>query len=169
VSTARRETARLLAEALHLTGAGRIAFEAAARGRVPVADVPDRPHPADSMAAATRTLPRDIASFTGRDPELDYLLKTYSDAPAGGGVIGICAIGGMAGIGKTALAVHAAHRLAACFPDGQIFLPLHGHVSGQRPVDPADALASLLQTAGLAVESIPDGLETRTRLWRDRL
>jgi tetratricopeptide (TPR) repeat protein len=75
----------------------------------------------------------------------------------------------MAGIGKSAFAVHAAHRLAAGFPDGQIFLYLHGHTPGQRPVDPADALASLLQTAGVAVAQIPPGLEGRMRLWRDYL
>ena len=54
----------------------------------------------------------------------------------------------MAGVGKTAFAVHAAHQLAPRFPAGQIFLPLHGHTPGQRPVDPADALASLLLTGG---------------------
>ena len=53
----------------------------------------------------------------------------------------------MAGIGKTAFAVHAAHQLASRFPDGQIFLPLHGHTPGHAPVDPEDALASLLLTA----------------------
>jgi class 3 adenylate cyclase len=60
-------------------------------------------------AAATRTLPRDLASFTGRQHELQELV----DAVAGAGaVVGIHAIGGMAGVGKTALAVHAAHQLA---------------------------------------------------------
>ena len=118
------------------------------------------------MAAATRTLPRDIASFTGRRHELAEL----ADAAAGaGGVVSIHAIGGMAGIGKTAFAVHAAHRLAGRFPGGQIFLPLHGHTPGQQPVDPADALASLLLTIGVPAGQIPADLEARTGLWRDRL
>src|SRR5260370_32974842 len=73
----------------------------------------------------------------------------------------------MAGVGKTAFAVHAAHRLAASFPDGQFFLPLHAHTPGQRPVGPADALASLLLTAGLAAAQIPPGLEARAARWRD--
>jgi hypothetical protein len=75
----------------------------------------------------------------------------------------------MAGIGKTAFAVHAAHRLADRFPGGQIFVPLHGHTPGQQPVEPADALASLLLTAGVAAAQIPPGLEARMALWRDRL
>ena len=81
----------------------------------------------------------------------------------------IHAIGGMAGVGKTAFAVHAAHRLAGRFPGGQIFLPLHGHTPGQRPVDPADALASLLLAAGVPAAQVPAGLEARMALWRDRL
>jgi len=117
-------------------------------------------------AAAARTLPRDLASFTGRQHELAELV----DAAAGsGGVVGIHAIGGMAGVGKTAFAVHAAHRLAGRFPAGQIFLPLHGHTPGQRPVDPGDALASLLLTAGVPAAQIPPGVEARMALWRDRL
>ena len=82
-------------------------------------------------------------------------------------MVGIHAIGGMAGIGKTTLAVHAAHQLAPGFPDGQIFLPLHAHTPGQRPVDPADALASLLLTAGIGPGQIPPGVEARAGRWRD--
>jgi tetratricopeptide (TPR) repeat protein len=91
------------------------------------------------------------------------------DAAAGGGVVGIHAIGGMAGVGKTAFAVHAAHQLAGRFPDGQFFLPLHAHTPGQRPVEPADALASLLLTAGVPAPQIPPGVEARAARWRDRV
>jgi tetratricopeptide (TPR) repeat protein/transcriptional regulator with XRE-family HTH domain len=159
-ATPRRETVRLLADALGLTGQARAEFEAVARGRpVPAGPVAD-------AAAAMRTLPRDIASFTGRQHELEQLVEA---AAGSGGVVGIHAIGGMAGVGKTAFAVHAAHRLADRFPSGQIFLPLHGHTPGQQPVDPADALASLLLTAGVPPGQIPPGLEARMALWRDRL
>jgi len=150
--TARRETIRLLAEALGLTGPERDRFEAVARGRAAGA----------AVAGATRTLPRDVASFTGRERELTQLAGTA-------GVVGIHAIGGMAGVGKTAFAVHAAHQLSAQFPDGQIFLPLHGHTPGQQPVAPADALASLLQTAGVAARQIPADTDARAALWRDHL
>ena len=72
-------------------------------------------------------------------------------------------------MGKTAFAVHAAHRLAPRFQAGQIFLPLHGHTPGQQPVDPGDALASLLLTLGVPAAQIPPSLEARMALWRDRL
>jgi transcriptional regulator with XRE-family HTH domain len=162
----RRDTARLLANALGLSGDDRAGFEAAARGRPPAAGtVVPGPLPR-GIAAATRTLPRDIASFTGREPEIESILTAVTGA---GGVVDICAISGMAGIGKTALAVHAARQLADEFPDGQVFLQLHGHTPGHQPVDPADALASLLQASGVPAQSIPDGLEPRAWLWRDQL
>jgi DNA-binding SARP family transcriptional activator/Flp pilus assembly protein TadD len=125
--------------------------------------------PPPATAAVTRALPRDVASFTGRNAELGRLRGQLEDVAAGGGVVGICAIGGMAGIGKTTLAVHAAHKLAERFPDGQLFLPLHAHTPGQRPVDPADALASLLLAAGVGTHAIPAGLEARAARWRDYL
>ena len=87
----------------------------------------------------------------------------------GGGTVAIHAIDGMAGFGKTAFAVHAAHQFAGSFPDGQFFLPLHAHTPGQRPVDPADALASLLLTVGVAPQHIPPGLEARAARWRDQV
>lgn len=133
----RRETARLLADALGLSGDDRARFEVAARGRRPAAG-----------NDASGALPRDIASFTGREPETEAMLTAVMGAGAAG-VVDICAIDGMAGIGKTAFAVHVAHQLVDRFPDGQVFLQLHGHTPGRQPVDPADALASLLQASGI--------------------
>ena len=166
VTTPQRETVRLLADALRLIGPVRAEFEAAARGPAAADQIV-----AGSVAAATRTLPRDVASFTGRAPELRALVDAAAsaDADSAGRVLGIYAIGGMAGVGKTAFAVHAAHRLAERFPGGQIFLSLHGHTPGQRPVDPGDALASLLLTIGVPAGQIPAGLEARVALWRDQL
>ncbi len=170
--TAHRDTAGLLADALALAEPVRALFVATARGRRPATEVlAARQGQATGafQAAATRTLPRDIGAFTGRQAELAQLMGTLASMAADGGVVGIHAIGGMAGVGKTTFAVHAAHRLAANFPDGQIFLPLHGHTPGKRPVDPGDALASLLLTAGVPAAQIPPGVEARMALWRDRL
>ena len=164
--TARKETARLLAGALGLTGPRRASFEAAARGRGPAAEAGSGS--LAGTAAVMRTLPRDITGFTGRVAELEALMAALADAKSGR-VVGIHAIGGMAGIGKTTLAVHAAHQLAPRFPDGQMFLPLHAHTPGQRPVDPMDALASLLMAAGVDTRQIPPGLEERAARWRDLL
>jgi tetratricopeptide (TPR) repeat protein len=160
----------LLAGALGLAEPECGLFVAAARGYGPAARVlVDQQRAAPAAAAATRGLPRDIAAFTGRQAELARLMGTLAAVAAGGGVVGICAIDGMAGIGKTTFAVHAAHRLAGTFPDGQFFLPLHAHSPGQRPVGPADALGSLLLTAGLAPEQIPPGLEARAARWRGQV
>jgi tetratricopeptide (TPR) repeat protein/transcriptional regulator with XRE-family HTH domain len=170
--TAHKDTALLLAEALGLTEPACALFVAAARGRGPTAGVLAAVQggaTGAAAAAASKTLPTDIATFTGRQAELAELLGRISGLAADGGVVGICAIDGMAGIGKTTFAVHAAHRLAPAFPDGQFFLPLHAHTAGLRPVDPADALASLLLTAGLAPQQIPPGVAARAARWRGQV
>jgi tetratricopeptide (TPR) repeat protein len=154
----------VLVALLGATGEEQRAF-ATARDRIDESAGTSAPMPRTHGAAATRTLPRDIAAFVGRTAELRQL----ETAMVPDGRTAVHEIVGMAGVGKTALAVHAAHRLAAHFPDGQIFLPLHGHTPGQRPVDPADALASLLLTAGVSVAQIPPHLEQRTALWRDNV
>jgi tetratricopeptide (TPR) repeat protein/transcriptional regulator with XRE-family HTH domain len=158
VSTPRKETVRLLADALQLAGPTRAEFETAARNRADGAD--------GTGGSATRTLPRDVASFTGRQRELAELAH---GAERAGAVVSIHAIGGMAGIGKTAFAVHAAHQLAGKFPGGQIFLPLHGHTPGQQPTEVVGALAGLLAVIGVPAAQVPAGLEARTALWRDRV
>ncbi|QMU75054.1 tetratricopeptide repeat protein [Streptacidiphilus sp. PB12-B1b] len=154
-----RETLRLLGSALSLIGVERARFETAARGR---------PLEAVSAAAApaVRSLPRDVASFTGRQRELGQLT---SAAVTAGGVVGIHAIGGMAGVGKTTLAVHAAHRLAANFPDGQLFIDLHGYDPLAEPVTALDALGRLLPLLGVPAQSVPAGEAERSALLRDRL
>jgi transcriptional regulator with XRE-family HTH domain len=96
--TARKDTARLLADALNLAGPARAAFEASARGRAVAAGSLATVVPAGGLAGATRTLPRDVVSFTGREADLRQLVASAA-GPVG--VVGICAVGGMAGIGKT--------------------------------------------------------------------
>jgi tetratricopeptide (TPR) repeat protein len=75
----------------------------------------------------------------------------------------------MPGIGKTALAVHAGHLLAAQFPDAQLFINLHGLTAGQPPMHPADALYELLTTDGVSGPNIPVDLDARAALWRRRM
>jgi DNA-binding SARP family transcriptional activator/tetratricopeptide (TPR) repeat protein len=111
-------------------------------------------------------LPTDLASFTGRAAELDRLLA-LPGGPAAAVAVGV--VDGMAGVGKTALAVHAAHRLAGRFPDGQLFLDLHGFTHAAAPVEPADALDRLLRSLGVPGEQIPAHLDDRAALLRSRL
>lgn len=114
------------------------------------------------------TLPRDVVSFTGRDTELAELV-TRIDRAVEQGDAAIHVVNGMPGVGKSAFAVHAAHRVADKFPDGHLFLELRGHTPGQQPVTPVDALGSLLLAVGVAARHVPAALDDRARLWRDRL
>ncbi|MFK0244603.1 AfsR/SARP family transcriptional regulator, partial [Amycolatopsis azurea] len=133
--------------------------------------IADPPGPASHRAAPKAlALPRDIADFTGREPELATLLDAVeNDADTGATTITIHAIDGMPGVGKTALAIHAAHRLALRFPDGQLLLPLHGHTPGQKPATPFDALHSLLTALGVHAEvlSTHRNVDQRAGLWRN--
>jgi DNA-binding SARP family transcriptional activator/tetratricopeptide (TPR) repeat protein len=115
-------------------------------------------------ATGPSQLPADLGSFVGRRPELDRL----GELPAGAAVR-VAVIDGMAGVGKTALAVHAAHRLAGRFPDGQLFLDLHGFTDGVAAVPPADALDRLLRALGVPGDRIPPHLDDRAALFRSRL
>jgi tetratricopeptide (TPR) repeat protein/DNA-binding SARP family transcriptional activator len=122
-------------------------------------------------AGSRHQLPADTGAFTGRERELNELLSLADRTGAGRshGAAVICAIDGMAGVGKTALAVHAAHRLADRFPDGQLFLDLRGYTLGIQPRDPADALATLLRACGVPPAQIPAELDERAALYRECL
>jgi tetratricopeptide (TPR) repeat protein len=111
----------------------------------------------------------DTAAFTGRQAELDRITAAVTGTAGTGGVGAIVAISGMPGVGKTALAVRAAHLLKERFPDRQLFLSLHAHTSGQHPVTPEAALAGLLTAVGVDARYLPGDLEGRTALWRDRM
>ena len=122
-----------------------------------------------AAVTAFRSLPGDLASFTGRRLELERLEQVCRQQAGGNSPMRIVAIDGMAGVGKTAFALHAAHRLASRFPGGQWFLDLHSHTPGQRPVKNDDALAALLRAAGVAPGDIPEGTDDRAARWRDRI
>jgi tetratricopeptide (TPR) repeat protein len=118
-----------------------------------------------------RQLPADTGVFTGRVDELKRLLALGGRdlVGSGPGAAVIAAIDGMAGIGKTALALRAGHLLADLFPDGQLFIDLHGHTPGLPARDPAEALSVLLGSLGLPPRSIPEGLDARAAVYRARL
>jgi DNA-binding SARP family transcriptional activator len=121
------------------------------------------------MTRAPWQLPAASWPHTGRDRELHALVDMVRETHGAGGVVVICGARGMSGIGKTALAVHAAHRLAEEFPDGRLFLDLHGHVQGHPPRETRDALAWLLRALGTPAPRIPGNTEARAALYRERL
>ena len=116
-----------------------------------------------------RQLPAAPRHFTGRADEIRALTELVEHGENPVGTFVICAIDGMGGIGKTALALHAAHLLSDRYPDGQLFLDLHGYTKGLEPRDPADALAVILQSLGVPSRQIPPALDARAALYRDRL
>jgi DNA-binding SARP family transcriptional activator/Flp pilus assembly protein TadD len=111
-----------------------------------------------------RQLPAPPQLFTGRAAELADL-----DQVRDASTVVVTAIDGMAGIGKTALAVQAAHRLADRYPDGQLFIDLHGYTRDVKPVEPAEALDRILRALGIPGALIPTDLDQRAALYRTRL
>ena len=124
--------------------------------------------PEKSAQAPRRDLPRDVPDFTDRDDELDRIAHLLGDAPAQKPTVPVLAIHGMAGVGKTTLAVHAAHRVAPSFPDGQLFVDLHGFAANAA-VEPSEALEILLRGVGVPAEQVPQSLAERASMYRDRL
>jgi DNA-binding SARP family transcriptional activator/tetratricopeptide (TPR) repeat protein/DNA-binding XRE family transcriptional regulator len=112
-----------------------------------------------------RQLPAPSAVFVGREAELEALSALPRQARAGGTVV-VSALGGTAGVGKTALAVHWAHQVAAGFPDGQLYVNLRGFDPSAAPVAPADALGWFLDALGVAPEGMPASPEAREGLFR---
>jgi tetratricopeptide (TPR) repeat protein len=122
---------------------------------------------APRAVAIPRELPPDLLDFTGGEQELEELLLTLG--PRGRAGPRVVAIHGVAGVGKSALAVRAAHRLAARFPDGQLYVDLHGATTGVRPLDPGEAVGRLLRTLGVDGRDIPVGVEEATARFRSLL
>jgi DNA-binding SARP family transcriptional activator len=130
---------------------------------------PARRAPAGPGPRGPRELPAAVPGFTGRSAELAALTRQLArrgqQAP---GTAAISAIGGTAGAGKTALAIHWAHQAAGQFPDGQLYMNLRGHDPGP-PMPPADALAGFLRSLGLPGHDIPPGQDQRAARYRSLL
>jgi DNA-binding SARP family transcriptional activator/tetratricopeptide (TPR) repeat protein len=124
-----------------------------------------------ARTAPPRQLPADTRVFTGRGRELGELLALAGKAPAGNaaGMVVISALDGMAGVGKSALAVHAAHHVSESFPDGQLFVDLRGHTGGLEPLRPQEALHQLLRSLDVPPQQIPESLDARAAIYRSRL
>lgn len=118
-----------------------------------------------SRESITDSLPRDLRKLVGRIAELQYI----EDLSILRQEVNIFAIDGMPGVGKTALAIKTAHKLASEFPDGRFFVELRTHTPNQTPTDPSDVLATLLIGLGLDPRNIPESIEARRNLWRDRV
>ncbi|MFI1681974.1 BTAD domain-containing putative transcriptional regulator [Streptomyces sp. NPDC020607] len=108
-----------------------------------------------STASGVSQLPPAPAHFTGRTRTVRELRRTL--AGAGGGRVAV--VSGMAGVGKSALAVHVAHALRAEFPDGQLYVNLRGATPGMTPLTPTQALGALLRDLGAEPRHAPDGAE----------
>jgi tetratricopeptide (TPR) repeat protein len=117
-------------------------------------------------------LPPDLVGFTGRSTELDHLRQALHHGTADGGAVVISAIAGMAGVGKTQLAIHAGHLLTAEEPfDRVLFVNLRGfHPDpAQPPADPAAVLDGFLRLLGVPGQQIPHDLDARAAVYRGLL
>lgn len=112
-------------------------------------------------------IPRDNPDFTGRSAELATLSSWLGSVPVRS-TVPVAVISGMAGVGKTTLAVHAAHSLRERYPT-QLHLSLRGHVADSEPPEPAAALGSLLRMLGVPDQVIPADADGRAALWRSML
>ncbi|MFJ9566309.1 AfsR/SARP family transcriptional regulator [Streptomyces fuscichromogenes] len=120
-------------------------------------------------------LPAAYEHFAGREAEIDHMLRHLPAAsgPDGPGAPGttmvINAIGGMAGVGKTTLAVQVAHRVADRFPDGQLYVNLRGFDLHGAAMDPAEAVRGFLEALGVSRKQMPDSPEAQAALYRSLL
>ncbi|WP_227999088.1 ATP-binding protein [Nocardia australiensis] len=107
-------------------------------------------------------LPPDTHDFTGRDEQISLLVSQLAGGP--GLAVPIATVVGSAGVGKTALATHVAHTLADVFPDGQLYVNLHGVESN--PLAPGEVLSGFLRALGIDGAQVPEDLDERARLFR---
>ncbi|WP_152626891.1 ATP-binding protein [Streptacidiphilus carbonis] len=126
---------------------------------------------AGGPAGVFRQLPGDLLLFTGREEELRALFAAVGEGSGSARTVVVSAIEGMAGIGKTRLAVRAAHELvrAGRFSDVQLFVNLRGFDPDHPPADPAAVLDAFLRQLGVPAQAIPDSLDDRSAMFRNRV
>nr|MDT0656741.1 tetratricopeptide repeat protein [Micromonospora sp. DSM 115978] len=167
----RAESIRLLVDALGLTPQEhRDLLRPEPAGRHGPADSADPPAPAGPTPRGTLTAPRQLPAapvlFVGRTSALRRLdLLLDADTRPASTVV-VSAIAGTAGVGKTSLALHWAHRAADRFPDGQFYVNLHGFDASDTMVRPADALRGFLDALDVPAQRIPAGQDERAGLYR---
>ncbi|MFI6498839.1 BTAD domain-containing putative transcriptional regulator [Nonomuraea typhae] len=124
-----------------------------------LAATPEEPPPAE--------LPMDVRAFVGRCDQLRRLAarlhRPHGERP---GEPVVLAIDGPGGLGKSALAIHAAHRAAPHYPDGQLYVALHGATPGMEPLPPYEALCRLLRALGVTDERLPKSTDEAAALLR---
>jgi tetratricopeptide (TPR) repeat protein/transcriptional regulator with XRE-family HTH domain len=169
------DTVHRLAGALGLAGPARAEFAAAAGRRLAGAPAgpatraaADERSPAGEGRVVPRQLPGPVRQFTGRDDELAALTGLLDNGHGTAPAMVISAVGGTAGVGKTALVVHWAHHVADRFPDGQLYVNLRGYDSGP-PMPAGDALAGFLRALGMAAHDIPSDTGERAAAYRSLL
>jgi transcriptional regulator with XRE-family HTH domain len=158
----RRRSVSLLADALALTEAERMAFTNVASHLV------RRPSGHMQWAAAPVVpgqLPPDISDFTGREAALERLHARITSREQRSTSVVITAVHGPAGVGKTTLAVHWAHQVRTLFPNGQLYVNLHG----ARAPDSADVLSSFMRALGVDGRCVPEDADERASLYRSLL
>ncbi|MGW7683787.1 NB-ARC domain-containing protein [Kribbella sp. NPDC054772] len=171
-SRPRMDTIRSLTKALDLTMQEAEQFLTVARGKGQPSNATGRTR--DAQPSAERypmpwQLPPAAPDFTGRSAQMDAILTVLRILPGiDSTTVGLVAITGMGGIGKTTLAVQAAHSLAASYPDGHLYLNLRGYGPGD-PMSTADAQRHLLRSLGVDVQLIPEDVAESTALLRSQL
>lgn len=126
------------------------------------------PTPVGTIKVRPQQLPAPVPDFVGRLTEQEELTRLLEDAGRYRRAV-ISAIGGTAGIGKTALAVHWAHERAAHFKDGLLYVNLRGFDPARVPMSPAQAIRAFLDAMGIPAGQIPAGLDAQAALYRSVL
>jgi DNA-binding SARP family transcriptional activator/tetratricopeptide (TPR) repeat protein len=153
------------------TGIEKITTTAPHAGRGPAGLDTSQAQPDARPVLAVCQLPPCVADFTGRTAQVAELLTMLTgsgghDGP-GDAAVPVVVISGLPGAGKTALAVHVAHRVRPCFPDGQLWVSLAG--ASLRPRDPGEVAGEFLRALGVPGSALPAGTAERAALLRSRL